>query len=478
MKSPSAVIVGAGPAGLTAAYELVQHGLEPLVLEAGGQVGGLARTVCYKGYRIDIGGHRFYTKAPEVQQLWEDVLGSQFLKRPRLSRIFYNGRFFRYPLSIVNVIRNLGVLESLRILGSYAKARLRPSPHEETLEDWVINRFGDRLYHLFFKTYTEKVWGISCRKIRAEWAAQRIKGLSLVVAVANALFGGQRSRSLIDEFHYPRLGPGQMWERFREIIEMKGGRVLLNAPVQALQWEGTRVRSVIYSSGGQVRTAAAEQFITSMPISQLVFRLAPSPPLRVLKAARGLKYRDFLNVALIINKADLCPDNWLYVHTPQVRVGRIQNFKNWSQDMVPDPSKTCLGMEYFCSKGDDLWGRSDEELQALAGREIQQLGLARAENIEDSCVIRQPKAYPVYDERYREHLEVLRSYLAAFDNLQTVGRNGMHRYNNQDHSMLCGLYAARNVLGASRDLWEVNTERSYYEEQQVDSRAVTVGSGR
>jgi protoporphyrinogen oxidase len=467
MKSPP-VIIGAGPAGLTAAYELVKAGLPPLVFDKGSRVGGLARTEEYKGYRFDIGGHRFYTQVPEIQALWEEMLGDEFIKVPRLSRIYYNGRFFHYPLSLANVIRNLGVKESLLILGSYGKACLSPPGPEETFEDWVTTRFGRRLYRAFFKTYTEKVWGIPCSEIRADWAAQRIRGLSFIGAVANALFGTRKVKSLINEFHYPRLGPGQMWEAFRKRVEAGGGQVHLDTAIRAIHRDGFRVSGLTVEEGGQAREVPAEQVISSMPVSQLVTYLRPAAPPEVLAAAAGLKYRDFLIVTLIVNQAELFPDNWIYIHTPEVRVGRIQNFKSWSRDLVPDPDKTSLGMEYFCSRGDDLWGLPDAELIRLATRELEQLGLARAADVEDGHVIRQPRAYPVYDADYRRHLEVLKGYLADFDNLQTVGRNGMHRYNNQDHSMLCGLYAARNLLGGRHDLWEVNTERSYYEEQRVE----------
>jgi protoporphyrinogen oxidase len=472
------VILGAGPAGLTAAYELARNGVEPVVFEQADRVGGLARTESYKGYRFDIGGHRFYTQVAEVQALWEEVLGPEFLRVRRLSRIYYNGRFFRYPLSAWNALRGLGLWESLLILASYCKARLCPSRTEDTFEEWVTNRFGDRLYRTFFKTYTEKVWGIPCREIRADWAAQRIKGLSLLAAARNALFGTRGVKSLIDEFHYPRLGPGQMWERFKECIEDKGGRVALNTPVLAINRRGARVQSVTVREAGADREVAAEQFISSIPVSQLLKWLQPAPPDEVLDAARGLKYRDFLIVALVVNRPELFPDNWIYVHSPQVRVGRIQNFKNWSAAMVPDPAKTCLGMEYFCSRGDDLWRQPDADLIRLAARELEALGLARAGEVEDGHVIRQLKAYPVYDAEYRGRLAVIQGYLAGLENLQTVGRNGLHRYNNQDHSMLCGLYAARNLLGASHDLWEVNTERSYYEEQRTVRPAQTEASPR
>ena len=464
------IIGGAGPAGLTAAHELVQNGVPPLVLEAADQVGGLARTEVWQEYRIDIGGHRFYTKEPEVQELWEDLLGADFLRRRRLSRIYFNGRFYQYPLSLANVMGNLGIIESLRIVASYVGAQLRPLHPEETFEQWVVNRFGRRLFNTFFKTYTEKVWGIPCAEIRAEWAAQRIKGLSFTAAVANALFRRRNVRSLIEEFHYPRLGPGQMWERCRDRVEALGGRVLLRTPVRGFRWEGRRVTAVRVGEGEIVRELEAEHYISSLPLDRLVLTMDPPPSTQILQAARGLRYRDFILVALVVNRSQLFPDNWVYVHAPEVRVGRIQNFKNWSPDMVPDPTRTCLGMEYFCTRDDDLWRTEDTRLVELAARELEQLGLAQSVDVEKGCVIRQPKAYPIYDGDYRGHLRVLQDFLAGFENLQTIGRNGMHRYNNQDHSMLCGLFAARHVLGTGYDLWEVNTERSYYEEQQLPSR--------
>jgi len=470
MSHERAIVVGGGPAGLTAAYELLRHGIQPVVLEASDKVGGIARTETYKGYRFDIGGHRFYTKVDEVTQLWKEMLGDEFIRVRRLSRIFYDGRFFSYPLSAWNVVSNLGLVESARILASYFKARLRPLQPEESFEQWVINRFGERLYETFFKTYTEKVWGIPCSEIRADWAAQRIKGLSLVAAAMNAVFGFSRAKSLIEEFDYPRLGPGQMWERFQEKIELHGGQVLMKSPVIKITRDGQKITSVTARRGNQTTELVADHYIASMPLSKLLLSLDPPPPKHVVEAAKGLKYRDFLIVTLIINQPKLFPDNWIYVHTPEVRVGRIQNFKNWSAEMVPDQSKTCLGMEYFCSRGDDLWEMDDAKLFRLATREIDKLGLANGADVEDGCVVRQPKAYPVYDAEYRAHLAVIQEYLQGFENLQTIGRAGMHRYNNQDHSMLCGLYAARNVAGAQYDLWDVNTERSYYEEHQTERR--------
>ncbi|MBD2338296.1 NAD(P)/FAD-dependent oxidoreductase [Calothrix sp. FACHB-156] len=468
MRKHSVVIIGAGPAGLTAAYELLKHGIKSVVLEKADKVGGIARTEVYKDYRFDIGGHRFYTKVEEVKQLWQEVLGEEFLKVPRLSRIYYRGKFFNYPLSAFNALSNLGIVESVLILLSYFKAKLWPNPEEKTLDQWVTNRFGSRLYKIFFKTYTEKVWGIPCNKIQAEWAAQRIKGLSLKSAVLNALFGSNDTKTLIKEFDYPVLGPGLMWQRFQEAVERKGSEVCLNTKVTRVQREGTEIKSITVQENGKVRQITGEHFISTMPVTLLVNRLDPPAPDEVIQAAKSLNYRNFIIVSLIIDAKDLFPDNWIYVHSSEVKVGRIQNFKNWSAAMVPDPNKTCLGMEYFCSDGDEIWTMSDSELLDLATSEVAKLGLADENIVEDGVVLRQAKAYPVYDRDYRQHLQVIQNYLAKFDNMQTIGRNGMHRYNNQDHSMLTGMLAVRNLLGENHNLWEVNTERSYYEEFTKD----------
>ncbi|MEG4290199.1 NAD(P)/FAD-dependent oxidoreductase [Microcoleus sp. C2C3] len=476
MKHYPVAIVGAGPAGLTAAYELVKEGIIPVVLEKGDKVGGIARTETYKGYRFDIGGHRFYTKVEAVQQLWQEVLGNEFIKVPRLSRIFYRGKFFNYPIGAFNTLFNLGIIESMLIVLSYLKVRIWPLREEKTFEQWVINRFGERLYKTFFKTYTEKVWGIPCSEIQADWAAQRIKGLSLTTAIINALFGSNDTKTLIKEFDYPALGPGMMWEKFAEAVENKDGKVYLDSKVISFEREGNKIKSITAEQNGELVQYSAENFITSMPISALVARMKPQPPEEVLHAARSLKYRDFLIVSLIVDRKDLFPDNWIYIHSPEVKVGRIQNFKNWSATLVPDASKSCLGMEYFCSVGDEIWEMSDAELVELATRELVGLGLATTAEVEDGVVIRQPKAYPVYDGEYRGHLRVLEGFLKGIENLQTIGRNGMHRYNNQDHSMLTGMLAVRNILGEKHDLWDVNTERSYYEDFSVDRSKDKKGS--
>ena len=459
------LIIGAGPAGLIAAYDLIKQNTQPIVLEKADRVGGISRTETYKGYRFDIGGHRFYTKVREVQQLWLEILGNNFLKVPRLSRIYYNGKFFNYPLEVNNALSNLGFINSLLMLFSYLQAKIKPHPVEENFEQWVCNRFGKRLYETFFKTYTEKVWGISCTEIRADWAAQRIQGMSLKRVILDSLVKNHQTKSLIKEFYYPELGPGMMWEKCQEIITNQGGIVHLNTEVNKIYHQHNQIQKITVQQENQTFDLQADEFISSMPISALILKLEPPAPTAVLQAARSLKYRDFLIAALIIDAVDLFPDNWIYIHSPEFKVGRIQNFKNWSPAMVPDSSKTCLGMEYFCSEGDELWSMSDSELIEFASREIVDLSLlSNINKIEDGTVIRQLKAYPVYDQEYRQHLQVIQDYLQGFDNLQTIGRNGMHRYNNQDHSMLTGLLAAKNILGENHNLWDVNTERSYYEE--------------
>lgn len=462
------VIIGGGPAGLTAGYELMKQGMTSVILEKADKVGGISRTETYKSYRFDIGGHRFFTKVGEVQAVWKEILADDFIQTPRLSRIYYDGKFYDYPLALFKTLKNLGPSRSAMILVSYLKAKakkflhLRPEP--ETFEEWVTDCFGWRLYRTFFKTYTEKVWGIPCSQIRADWAAQRIKNMSLKEAVLNALFGSKNAKSLIKKFDYPRLGPGMMWERCQEKLETQGSPVHLNTEVIRVEREGTHITKVVAKQGDRTFELTGDHFINSMPITALMHRLDPLPPDHVLEAARGLKYRDFLIVSLIIDREDLFPDNWLYIHSPEFRVGRIQNFKNWSPEMVPDPSKTCLGMEYFCSEGDDLWEMQDTELIKLASQEISKLDLGvQLNDVEDGCVIRQYKAYPVYDGEYRQRLQVLEDYIRTFDNLQTVGRNGMHRYNNQDHSMLSALLAAKNIVGEEHDIWNINVERSYHE---------------
>jgi len=464
------VIIGGGPAGLTAAYEMGKAAVECIVLEKDSVVGGLARTVNYQGYHFDIGGHRFFTKVKAVADLWHEVLPAKdFLRRPRLSRIYYNRKFFRYPLDAFSALFNLGLWNSCLILISYLRSQLFPERREETFEQWVSNRFGKRLFRIFFKTYTEKVWGIPCSEITAEWAAQRIKGLSLFSALRHAFIKpsatgkGKTIKTLIEEFDYPRRGPGMMWEAMARLVAQQGGDVRLRSEVERIMWVGEKVEGVEISHDGRTEMVRGSHFISSMPIRELVQKLDPVAPAEVLVAANNLHYRDFITVALIIDVPDVFPDNWLYIHEPGVKLGRIQNFKNWSHDMVPDMNKTCLGLEYFCFEGDGLWNMSDQELILLGKNELASLGLVTASDVVKGTVVRMPKAYPMYDSGYQQSLQVVRDFFARLNNLQLVGRNGMHKYNNQDHSMLTAMLAVKNILGANYDLWEVNAEQEYHE---------------
>jgi protoporphyrinogen oxidase len=446
------IIIGAGPAGLAAAYELAKEGRQLLILEKADKVGGISRTEVHKGYRFDIGGHRFLTTHKEVQQLWEEMLGADFRKVPRLSRLFYKNRFFKYPLDFFDTLANLGLWESILIVASYLKAKCRPHPQAATFEQYVSNHFGQRLYRTFFKGYTEKVWGVPCNQIEANMAAQRIAGLSLKAALVNALFGYNRTKTLTSSFHYPILGPGMMWERFQQEVENRHGQIYFNNRVIRINHDNYRLHSLTVQNGHEVSDIAGENFISSMPLTELIARLDPPAPPEVLDAVRHLAFRDFIMVGLIVNQTDLFPDNWIYVHSQDVRVGRIQNFRNWSPFMVPDPRSSSLGMEYFCSQGDDLWGLSDQELIDLARRELIQLGLWDGRGGEGGVVFRQTKAYPVYNLSYKKHLAVIRRYLEPFGNLQVIGRSGTYRYNNMDHSMITGFQAARHLMAQNQRL--------------------------
>jgi len=471
-----AVIVGAGPAGLTAAYELSKQHAPVVVLESDPQyVGGISRTVNYKGFRFDIGGHRFFSKSREVEDLWTEIAGEDMLDRPRSSRIYYRGQFYTYPLKPFEALSKLGFVESARCVLSFVAARLHPTHNPKTFEEWVSNQFGERLFRIFFKTYTEKVWGMSCDEISADWAAQRIKGLSLGSTIKHALFGQGKSKdrkqvvkTLIDTFRYPRLGPGMMWEACTEKVRKLGGEVLLGRRVVGCHFDSTSNLWIVTSrdANGDLEEYRAEHLVSSMPIRELVSQIEPQLPESALLAARSLRYRDFLTVGLIVHDRGRFSDNWIYIHDPSVQVGRVQNYKSWSPEMVPDAGYCSYGLEYFCFEGDVLWTTSDRELIELAKREIQQVSLAASADVVDGCVIRQPKAYPVYDDAYQQHVNTIRKALDEnCPTLHLVGRNGMHKYNNQDHAMMTAMLTAKNILAGERkyDVWAVNQDAEYHE---------------
>lgn len=459
------IIFGGGPAGLSAAYEACRLGLIPILYEKEADVGGISRTINYKGYLFDIGGHRFFSKDREICKIWEDVLGPELLVRPRLSRIYYRNRFFDYPLKPLNALTNLGPIESARILSSYVRSRFAPRKPPANFEEWVTSRFGRRLFQIFFKSYTEKVWGMPCTEIQADWAAQRIKSLSLAKAVLGSLrlLGKDRVTTLIEEFRYPRKGPGQMWNEVKNIIEKNGGHTELCSRLVRLKKRGNKIICAEIHSLGVLNEVAGDHYLSSLPLRDLIALIDPPPPDPVLRAAKMLRYRDFFTVGLIIKKPFLFRDNWIYIHAPDVKVGRIQNFKNWSPDMVPDQETISLGLEYFCNRTDSIWGESDKKLIELGIEELAKLGFARPDDISDGVVIRSLNTYPIYDDGYQERVEIIRDYLGGIANFQTIGRNGLHRYNNQDHSMLSGLYAVRNIVEKRYQVWEINIDDEYLE---------------
>lgn len=463
-------IIGAGPAGLTAAYLLAKGAQEVVVFEKDpNYVGGISRTETYKGYSFDIGGHRFFSKSKEVEDFWTEILGDEMLERPRSSRIFYNKKFFSYPLKATEALFNLGIIESGLCVLSYMYAKAFPVKNPKNFEDWVTNQFGKRLFNIFFKTYTEKVWGIPCKEISADWAAQRIKGLSLSSAIWNALFkpkaGGDKDKlikTLIDSFRYPKKGPGLMWETCRDKCVAMGVQVHMNKGINQVELSNSKWS--VTDSDGQVSTDF-DFVVSTAPMRELIDNVKPAVPVLTLNAANKLSYRDFLTVVLICKDEDAFDDNWIYIHDPAVKVGRIQNFKSWSPYMVPEEGMACYGLEYFCFEGDGLWTTPDADLIALATKEMQQIGLVKKEAVTDGYVVRQPKAYPVYDQSYKEHVTAVKNILNDYPGLYLVGRNGMHMYNNQDHSMMTAMLAAKNIIAGNDiyDVWNVNQDAEYHE---------------
>jgi protoporphyrinogen oxidase len=478
--SPEAVvIIGAGPAGLTAAYMLTKRDQPATVLEADSIVGGISRTAARDGWRFDIGGHRFFTKVRAVEDVWFEILGAEdFLRRPRLSRIYYRGKFYDYPLSPINALRNLGPIEAIRCVASYLWVRIRPPRDTTTLEGFVASRFGWRLYRHFFQTQTEKVWGVAGTEVQADWGAQRIKDLSLFRAVWEAMkprrvrarrAAAKQVTSLIDEFNYPKYGPGMMWERCADIVTARGTKVVMNSVVTSITHAGGRAVSVTADTEGVPTEYVCSHVISSMPISALVRGMRPAPPPDVLAAADDLRYRAHITVALVVPEAESFPDNWIYVNDPNVKVGRIQNFGRWSPYLVKD-GRTCLGLELFVDEGDAWWNMSDTELIEHGKRELQEIGLLEPGIVEGGYVVRMPKAYPFYDASYKENVATLAAWLAEnTPNVYPVGRNGMHRYNNQDHSMLTAMLSVENIFGAHHDIWSVNVEAEYHEERGDDA---------
>jgi protoporphyrinogen oxidase len=476
------LIIGAGPAGLTAGYLLSKAGKSVKIIERDPQyVGGISRTVRYKDFRFDIGGHRFFSKSKEVVDLWNEILPDDFIDRPRLSRIYYGGKYYAYPLKAFEALKNLGVFTASICMASYGWAKVTPIKDPKTFHQWVRNQFGEKLFSIFFKTYTEKVWGMSCDEISSDWAAQRIKGLSLSAAVIDGLkrsLGvkakpsaelGQSGgvKTLIESFRYPRLGPGMMWEAARDKIRRQGGEVRMDRDLVSIAWDDeTKLWTMVVRVGdGHTETLVGRHMISSAPITELVDSITPRPA--VQNEAHMLKYRDFITVALITprDKTQSFPDNWIYIHDPSVKVGRIQNFLSWSPQLAPE-GFACLGLEYFCFEGDGLWTSPDSELIELAKREIGKIGLIKPQDVVDGHVVRQPKAYPVYDDLYAQHVEAVRTELETrYPTLHLVGRNGMHKYNNQDHAMMTAMLTVENILAEERkfNVWSVNEDAEYTE---------------
>ncbi len=459
----SVAVLGAGLAGLSAAYTLTKAKKRVVVIEKASQVGGLSRTVVHNGFRFDLGGHRFFTKNPEIEEIVKNLLSNELVLSKRSSKIFMRGKYFDYPLKPVNALLGLGMRESAKIVMDYSRERLRSKRRIVSLEDWVVANFGRELFNIFFKEYSEKVWGISCDRISAEWVAQRIRGLSLSVAIKDALLriNHRRPATLIREFLYPEKGIGRLAERLME--EVAPNPVLLGCRVKRLTHANGRILSVTAQNCDSEITVEADSYISSIPFTSLVKMLSPEPPEDVLRAASRLRFRDTIIVAIMVNKPRVTSLSWIYIPEKKIPFGRIHEPNNWSEAMSPR-GKTSLVAEYFCFSGEKLWNMSDAELAQITAEHLEELGFVKEKEVIDACVVRVPNAYPLLEVGYRRHYEVILDYLSRFENLQLVGRTGMFRYHNMDHAMETGIKAARNILGERHDLLTVNCTAEYIEE--------------
>jgi protoporphyrinogen oxidase len=461
-------IIGAGPSGMACAHTLAKGGHSAIVITEEKGVGGLCQTLEFSDYLFDIGGHRFLSKSGLINSIWKEVMGDDLLQVRRLSRIFYRKRFFNYPLSFFNTFRNLGPFESFRCVASYGFCRLTKPGDDQTFEGWIINRFGKRLYKIFFDTYTRKVWAVPCKDISADWAVQRIRGLSLRVAIKKALLGA-RSRgpkTLAEEFLYPKKGPGQFYAKMERSLKDLGTRFLFEKRVVAVNHRDGRVVSIGVKDGSDpvAQEMPVDYLFSSMPLTDLIQSLNPQPPGSIRLAASKLRFRSFLVVNVILDCKTLFPDQWIYVHSPDVQLGRIQNYKNWSPFMTANPERTSLGLEYFCSEGDELWEMNDVDLIDFAVEELEEIGIVSRKHLINGFVVRRKNVYPVYSLEYQRALDVIRKYLSRFDNLQTMGRAGLFRYDNSDHAMLSGIGAAKNYMDKSvYNLWSQGPQQEYLE---------------
>lgn len=471
-RSCEVCIIGGGPAGLSAAYELGRHGIRDILLVDGNDmVGGLSRTMSFEGNRFDVGPHRFFTKSTEVNRIWHDLLDGDFRPVERLTRIYYKKKLFSYPIKAPEALIKLGPVESANAMISYLAARLGRKGRDETFEDWMIERFGRRFYETFFRTYTEKVWGIPCSRIGAEWASQRIKGLDLLEVIRNAALPRSKNRikTLVEQFDYPRLGAGQMYEAMCTKVVEQGAEIVLNQNAEEFWIKDGSIQELhLRGREGEKTVVVAGHYFSSIPLTHLMKRLRPEEPEEILEAASALYYRDHITVNLLVGREDLFPDQWIYAHAPEVKMARVANYRNFSSEMA-EKGKSTLGVEYFVFKGDEIWNRSDEALRAMAVEELAEMGLARRPEIERAWVVRETECYPMYFIGYEKHYRAIKRRIDCIDNVHVIGRGGMYKYNNQDHSIMTGLLAARNWLGMEGtpyDLWEINMDAEYQEGSQ------------